>query len=168
MTKERRVKPIHAALAAAFALAAGLAAPAAVGAVHAAWAERIQPAHFSMGHKGMGLGWARHIEGWIAFLETELDITDAQQPQWTAFADTLRDGAAQMRRLREELHPAREEGKEEPPMSAVERLERWERFAEVSLEALRGLNAAFKPLYEAMTEAQKQEADRLLSHRRWR
>ena len=32
----------------------------------------------------------RHIEGRIAFLKAELAITDAQLPQWNAFADTLR------------------------------------------------------------------------------
>lgn len=127
----------------------------------------IHPGHTCMGHKGMGLGWGHHIEGWIAFLKTELSITDAQQPQWEAFADALRDRAARMRELREEL-PAREEEKEEQPMSVVERLERWEKFAEASLEAVRSLNAAFKPLYEVMTEEQKQQADRLLSHRCWR
>jgi hypothetical protein len=127
----------------------------------------IHPGHACMGHKGMGLGWGHHIEGWIAFLKTELSITDAQQPQWEAFADALRDRAARMRELREEL-PAREEEKEEQPMSVVERLERWEKFAEASLEAVRSLNAAFKPLYEVMTEEQKQQADRLLSHRCWR
>src|SRR5579863_9756543 len=44
---------------------------------------------------GVGAGMApfAHIEGRIAFLKTELGITDAQLPQWNAFADALRAGA---------------------------------------------------------------------------
>ncbi|PWC70184.1 hypothetical protein TSH20_07215, partial [Azospirillum sp. TSH20] len=37
---------------------------------------------------GMGLPF-EHVEGRIAFLKAELGITDAQAPQWNAFADTL-------------------------------------------------------------------------------
>src|SRR5687768_16367085 len=31
-----------------------------------------------------------HIEGKLAFYRTELGVTDAQQPQWNAFADAVR------------------------------------------------------------------------------
>src|SRR3954467_14986178 len=41
---------------------------------------------------GMGMPF-EHVEGRIAFLKTELKITDAQAPQWNAFADTLRANA---------------------------------------------------------------------------
>ncbi|PWC69723.1 hypothetical protein TSH20_08840, partial [Azospirillum sp. TSH20] len=45
-----------------------------------------------MGQQGgisaMGLPF-EHVEGRIAFLKAELGITDAQAPQWNAFADTL-------------------------------------------------------------------------------
>ena len=37
---------------------------------------------------------ARHVEGRIAFLKTELKITDAQQPLWNAVADAMRADAA--------------------------------------------------------------------------
>jgi len=40
---------------------------------------------------------SEHVEGRIAFLKTELKITDAQLPQWNAFADALRNSAGQMR-----------------------------------------------------------------------
>jgi LTXXQ motif family protein len=40
---------------------------------------------------GMGMGMPfEHVEGRIAFLKAELKITDAQAPQWNAFAETLR------------------------------------------------------------------------------
>ena len=39
----------------------------------------------SHGYDGM-MGMADHVEGRIAFLKVELKITDAQMPQWNAFA----------------------------------------------------------------------------------
>ena len=39
---------------------------------------------------------AQHIEGRLAFLKTELKITDAQAPQWNAYADALRANAKRM------------------------------------------------------------------------
>src|SRR5690242_3257145 len=39
----------------------------------------------------------RHIEGRIAYLKTELKITDAQQPQFDAVANAMRDNAKAMR-----------------------------------------------------------------------
>ena len=39
---------------------------------------------------------AEHVEGRIAFLKTELKITDAQQPLWNAVADAMRANAKEM------------------------------------------------------------------------
>lgn len=41
----------------------------------------------------MGADLTDHTEGRIAFLKAELRITEAQAPQWTAFADALRQAA---------------------------------------------------------------------------
>src|SRR5689334_19396747 len=55
-----------------------------------------------MGAGGMGPGGQpfRHIEGQLAFYKTELRITDAQLPQWNAFADVIRTNA---KRLQESM-----------------------------------------------------------------
>ena len=45
-----------------------------------------------MGPMMMG-GPAKHLEGRIAFLRTELGITDAQMPLFNAFAEALRAAA---------------------------------------------------------------------------
>ena len=37
-----------------------------------------------------------HVEGRIAFLKTELKITDAQQPLWNAVGDAMRANAKDM------------------------------------------------------------------------
>jgi hypothetical protein len=39
------------------------------------------------------MGMAEHVEGRLAFIKAELKITDAQQPQWNAFADAVRERA---------------------------------------------------------------------------
>src|SRR5579885_1399391 len=45
------------------------------------------------GNPGMMAG---HVEGRLAFLKTELKITEAQAPQWTKFADAMRATADSM------------------------------------------------------------------------
>src|SRR5215467_1255550 len=51
-----------------------------------------------MGRDGMGMmgAMARHVEGRLAFLKTELKITDAQLPLWNALADAIRANAKSM------------------------------------------------------------------------
>ena len=51
-----------------------------------------------MGRDGMGMmgAMARHVEGRLAFLKTELKITDAQLPLWNALADAMRANAKSM------------------------------------------------------------------------
>ena len=48
------------------------------------------------GRMGM-MAMADHVEGRIAFLKAELNITEAQTTQWNAFADALRENARRMR-----------------------------------------------------------------------
>ena len=51
-----------------------------------------------MGQDGMGgmAMMAGHVEGRLAFLKTELKITDAQLPLWNAVADAIRANAKTM------------------------------------------------------------------------
>ena len=51
-----------------------------------------------MGRDGMSMmgAMARHVEGRLAFLKTELKITDAQLPLWNAVADAMRANAKNM------------------------------------------------------------------------
>ena len=59
----------------------------------------------AMGMSGMGsMDTAfQHIDGVIAFHKAELHITDAQAPQWNAYADALRSNAERMRRTFQRL-----------------------------------------------------------------
>ena len=61
-----------------------------------------------MGMMGQGcmmpmMGMSDHVAGRLAFLKAELKITDAQLPQWNAFADALRAHATQMREMMQQM-----------------------------------------------------------------
>jgi hypothetical protein len=51
----------------------------------------------------MGMMAPRRVEGRIAFLRTELQITEAQTPAWNAFADVLRAQARSMEAMRSRM-----------------------------------------------------------------
>ncbi|WP_186419906.1 Spy/CpxP family protein refolding chaperone [Bosea sp. CS1GBMeth4] len=98
------------------------------------------------------------IEGRIAFLKTELRITDAQQPLWNAFADALRADARTMKGGMQGMMSARDGMKRPLP----QRIEHHERTLTGHLDALRRLKTALEPLYAALDDTQKRSADQLL------
>jgi hypothetical protein len=105
----------------------------------------------------MGQGnMAGHVEGRIAFLKTELKITEAQSPQWNQFAEALRSNARRMT----EMHGMMSQG--DAAMSAPERLDRMETMMTGMLESVRITKAALVPLYAVLTDEQKKLADDLI------
>lgn len=62
--------------------------------------EMMQPMMAAGG--GMGMPF-EHVEGRIAFLKAELQITDAQMPAWNAFAENFRTDAAAMKTMQKEM-----------------------------------------------------------------
>lgn len=110
-----------------------------------------------MGQQGaMGMPF-EHVEGRIAFLKAELKVTEAQTPQWNAFADALRANAKAHQSMHEQM------GKGGMPSSWPERLAARQKMMSMHLDGLKNLEAAAKPLFAALTEEQKALADRLLS-----
>lgn len=102
-----------------------------------------------------------HVEGRIAFLRTELKVTEAQQPLWDALADAIRANAG----AADEMMSGMQGGG--MPMgpggsTAPERIEAQEKALSVRLESLRRLKAALEPFYAALDAAQKDKADKLL------
>ena len=122
------------------------------------------PVGFIRAHAG---GFA--IDGWIAFVEAELEITDAQRPQWEALAAAVRENVGAVQEAFERRHGSRDEDGDER-QSAVERLDAFEGLAEAGLAAPRNVSPPFKALYAVLGDEQKERADRLLDrrgHRRW-
>jgi hypothetical protein len=80
-----------------------------------------------------------HIEGRIAFLKTELAVTDAQTPQWNAFADALRGGAKAMR---ESMTSMMQTGK---AFNAAERTDAMVKMMSVRLESMKSIALRRRP-----------------------
>ncbi len=114
--------------------------------------------HHHHGRMGEHFVPGRHIEGRIAFLKTELKITDAQAPQWEKVAAAMRENAAERRQAFEQMHHDHDK-----PRSAVEMLEMRARLGEFRSKQTQRFLAAFKPLYESFSPEQKQTADELLA-----
>jgi hypothetical protein len=104
------------------------------------------------------MGMTDHIEGRLAFLKTELKITDAEFPQWNAFADAIRASATQMNDMMKQ-GSAMMQGGTLP--SLPQRLDFHEKHMTAHLEMLRKMKAALLPLYASFSDEQKRSADAL-------
>jgi hypothetical protein len=102
-------------------------------------------------------GMAGHVEGRIAFLKTELKITDAQEPLWNAVADVMRASAKDMAAMKPMMQSMMQ-----PSGTLPEKLAAHEKAMTAHLEALRKLKAAVEPLYAALSADQKKTADQLM------
>src|SRR5262249_55185935 len=113
-----------------------------------------------MGQDGMGgmSMMAGHVEGRLAFLKTELPITDAQLPLWNAVADAIRANAKSM----SEMMSGAMMGSSQTTATLPEKLALREKMMTEHLEALRRLKTAVDPLYAALSAEQKKTADELL------
>jgi len=126
--------------------------------------------HGMMKHGAMEMA-AMHCMGLsetrLAAAKAELKITEAQTPQWNAFAAAEASSAAAMGRgmMQGVGHDhAAHSGSEMTMMSGPlpERLERQEAMMNAHLEGLKKVRAAVSPLYEALTPEQRAKADQVL------
>lgn len=99
----------------------------------------------------------RFIEGRLAFLRTELKLTEAQLPLFERLADEMRAGAKAM----EARHAERKARDKAQPVSAVERLEKRNAVMKEATAASDRFLAALKPLYASLSDEQKTIADQL-------
>jgi hypothetical protein len=124
-----------------------------------------------MGHSGMGMGMGgarghgsmctamtSHIEGRLAFLKAEIKITPEQESRWNDYAAAVRANAQAMT-PRCALMMSQAGAKE---ASLPDRLDVREQFLAAQIDALRVTSKALKPLYGALSDAQKQVADQLI------
>lgn len=98
---------------------------------------------------------SEHVEGRIAFLKTELKISDAQLPQWNAFADALRSGANQMGTTMQAMRSGM-------PGNFPARLDAMVTMMSARLDGLKATAVAAKSLYAVLDDAQKKTADELI------
>jgi hypothetical protein len=106
---------------------------------------------------GMMAAMTEHVEGRLAFLKTELKITDAQLPLWSAFAEAVRDNAKAMEDVMQGGIVGATQSAALPDKLALR-----EKMMTAHLEALRKLKTAVDPLYAALSNEQKKTADTLV------
>jgi hypothetical protein len=108
-----------------------------------------------MGQDGMRM-MAKHIEGHLAFLKTELKITDAQLPLWNAFAQAMRDNATAMQAMPHAMMGMSKAA------TLPDKLAERETMLTARIEAVRKLKTATDPLYAALNADQKKTADEIM------
>ncbi len=91
----------------------------------------------------------------IRVLQSQLGITEAQMPLWTAFAQAMRDNAAST----DALFAQRAKGV--ASMSAVDNMHSYAQIARAYADNTERLATAFDSLYASLTDVQKQAADTL-------
>ena len=119
--------------------------------------------HDGMMEPGMGgMATIDRVEGRIAFLRTELKITEVQTSAWNAFADALRTNAQKLGEIRASMMPQPGAAQQQVPTLA-DRLDLQERWLLARLEGTRTLKSAFTKLYETLSDDQKKTANELLA-----
>jgi hypothetical protein len=91
----------------------------------------------------------------IRALQSQLGITEAQMPLWTAFAQAMRDNAASTDALFTQRASA------VVSMSAVDNMHSYAQIARAYPDNTERLATAFDSLYSSLTETQRQAADTL-------
>jgi hypothetical protein len=109
---------------------------------------------------GSGMAGIDHVEGRIAFLRTELKITEAQTSAWNAFADALRTNARKLGEARGPMMPGA--GLQQAP-TMTERLDLQEKWLLARLESTRMIKSAIAALYATLSDDQKKTANELLA-----
>ncbi len=109
---------------------------------------------------------SERVEARLAYIRTALKITDAQQAQWNAFAETLRNQARAADQRMQEFRAQREQGATRERPNAIARLEREQQRHAESATRINERLAVQRPLYAALSTEQKAIADEVLSPRR--
>ncbi len=106
-----------------------------------------------------GMATIDRVEGRIAFLKTELKITDAQGAAWNAFADALRANAKGLGEVRASMAQAACAAQQ----SLVDRLALQEKWLATRLEGTRAIKSALTNLAGTFSDEQKKTADEVLA-----
>jgi hypothetical protein len=109
--------------------------------------------HGAMMPMMMGAG-TGHTEGRLAFIKTELKITDAQTPQWNVFADVVRANASAANDMHRSMASQQKSGSTLPERLAME-----DKMLSAHVQASRKIQEALTKLYDVLSPEQKKVAD---------
>ena len=93
------------------------------------------------------------LEDHIAEMHRQLHITAAEEPQWNAFAQVMRDNAERM----DQAFKAR--ATQGANMNAIDDLRSYAAIAQAHADDMQRLVPAFETLYGTLTPAQQKQAD---------
>jgi hypothetical protein len=108
---------------------------------------------------------SERVEARITKLKSALKITPEQEPQWAAFADTLRKQARAGDDRVKQFRARADKGAKPAPVSAIQRLEQRQAFMKEASVRMDELLATARPLYAALSPEQQKIADDLVSRR---
>jgi hypothetical protein len=111
----------------------------------------------------VGMGTIDHVEGWLAFLRTELKITDAQSQVWNEFGDAIRMNAEKLGEVRKTIMMPQTTGGQMWAPTLVQKLDYQERWLTARLEGIRAIKTTYDHLYGALSDEQKKAAEGLLA-----
>ena len=106
-----------------------------------------------------GMATIDRVEGRIAFLRTELKITDAQTAAWNAFAEALRANAKSLGEVRASMMPQGGAAQQ----SLIDRVALQEKWLAARLEGTQAIKSALANLVGTFSDDQKKTADELLA-----
>lgn len=109
--------------------------------------------------KEMMCGFTEHLDARLAYLKTDLKITDQQTPQWNAFADAWR-AVAQKASAKCAMG---DEHQMDAKQGVPGKLSMMETHMADHLEIVRAQKAALEPLYNVLAEDQKKAANETLT-----
>lgn len=128
------------------------APPQVAQATPAAPAAPAQPATPAAKPKKAKMSRVDRVEMRIKALHSELKITPAQETEWNAVAEAMRDDAKAMEQAIEQRRQAKS-------MTAVDDLKSYQAVADAHAQGLQKLVPAFQALYDAMPPDQQKNAD---------
>ena len=99
------------------------------------------------------------VESRIKSMHSALHITAAQEPQWQAFAEVMRDNAKTTGALIQERMAKAN------TMNAVDDLRAYGAIADAHAAGLKKLTSSFETLYNSLSDTQKKDADTLFRRR---
>lgn len=102
---------------------------------------------------------AKDVEAHIAMLHSELKITPAEEGRWAAFAQVMRENAAQMDAA------FSQRGAALGTMNAAQNLQSYAEIARVQSADMQKLATAFQTLYASFPAAQQKLADEVFRER---
>lgn len=140
------------------ALALGLAG-AASGAFADGASHKGEDGHGRMDHECEHKGGA-NLDMMEAYMESKLELTDAQMPAWNATVEAVRDAMASKEAARD---AARDQGR---PENALEALDRAEQRMEAGLEQVQSIRAAVGALYQVLDAEQQATFNEILKEMR--